>query len=891
MTLSGGTKLGPFEILASLGAGGMGEVYRARDSRLGREVAVKVLPPEFAADADRRRRFEQEARSASALNHPSIVTIYEIGSEDSTIYIAMELVEGRTLRDLLEGSRLPTKKLLDLSYQLADGLARAHAAGIVHRDLKPENVMVSRDGAVKILDFGLAKLAAGAHEEGSNLPTRTQAGVVMGSAGYMSPEQASGKTVDFRTDQFSLGAIFYEMATGKRAFQRPTQAESLTAIIREDVEPVVQINPSVPAPFRWVIERCLQKDPEERYASTRDLAREVRSIREHLTETSVSGELSGGIPAAPARRARRLPRIAGAAVVVAAAAALGMLVEKKISAKAPPSYQQITFGSGTIRSARFAPDGQTLVYSAAWNGGPLKLFLKHPSSPDSLPLDLPTANLLSISPSGEMAIALNCVSNHPGVCAGKLALAALTGGAPRDVAEGIQEADWAPDGKTMLVVRDAGTKSRLEYPIGKVLYETSGHVSYARFSPSGDRIAFMDHPFPLDDAGKVAVVDLSGKKTTLTGQWASEGGLAWSTSGKEIWFTATEAGANRSLYAVTMAGGMRVVARVPGGLKLHDIARNGRVVLTRESPRVGILGTLQGDSRERDMSFLDYSFAADIGADAKTLLFDEEGEAGGANYTVYLRKADGSDVVRLGEGNALALSPDGNWALSTMATPNAPFRLLPTGTGEPRSILPPGISPEQGAAWLPDSRRIVFAGREAGHGVRLYLLGLDGGAPRPITPEGIRAALPGFAVSPDGTLVAAIENDGTGALFPVDGGSPRPLPGIAPGEFPVRFSPDGRWEELRLLLCAAPLRSLRRRRAQVAGPSPAASEASSASAAQSSPPRPRDMEARNRSCRRLASGIGTPADRAASRASVTSLRPSGRAKPGGLYRWAAIAAP
>ena len=439
------------------------------------------------------------------------------------------------------------------------------------------------------------------------------------------------------------------------------------------------------------------------------------------------------------------------------------------------------------------PDGQTIVYSAAWDGTPLKLFLKHPSSPDSLPLELPSANLLSISPSGEMAIAIDCRSNHPGVCAGTLARAALTGGSPRDVADGVQEADWSPDGTSLMIVRDVGGKSRIEFPLGKILYETSGHISYARLSPKGDRIAFLDHPFPLDDAGTVAVIDIAGKKTTLTGKWASEGGLAWSASGEEVWFTATEAGANRSLWAVTQSGHLRVVTRVPGGLKLHDVARSGRVLLTRESPRVGVLAMLEGDTRERDMSFLDYSFAADLTPDSRTLLFDEEGEAGGANYTVFVRKSDRSPVVRLGEGNAMAISPDGKWALSMMPIPNSPFILLPTGTGEHKQLAAGNVSPEQAATWFPDSQNIVFAGSEPGHQLRLYVQAIDGGGkPRPISPEGIVAALPGFAVSPDGKFVAAIAKDRKAMLFPVDGGEPRAIKGVEDGEFPLRFTPDGR---------------------------------------------------------------------------------------------------
>jgi serine/threonine protein kinase len=772
----------------------MGEVYRARDPRLGREVAVKVLSSEFSSDADRRARFEQEARSASALNHPNIVTIYEIGSSDATTYIAMELVDGKTLREVLQAAPLPTRKLLELAFQLADGLAKAHAAGIVHRDLKPENVMVSRDGTVKILDFGLAKLLREQPESGTNAPTahETRAGTVLGTVGYMSPEQASGKPVDFASDQFALGSIFYEMATGQRAFQRGTSAETLTAIIREDAVPVAQRNASVPVPFRWIVERCLQKDPHERYASTRDMARDVKAVREHLSEAVTAADVSGAVAPLTPRPKRPWGRVALALAALALSFSAGMLLQKRLVDSSPPSYQQLTFGRGTIRAARFAPDGQTIVYSAAWDDQPLKLFLKHPSSPDSLPLELPSANLLGISRSGEMAIAVDCRSNHPGICRGTLARAALTGGAPRDVAEGIQDADWAPGGDSVLVVRDVAGKSRIEFPIGKVLYETTGHVSYARLSPTADRIAFLDHPFPADDAGTVAVIDLAGKLTPLTGRWASEHGLAWSPSGDEVWFTATEAGANRSLYAVSLKGQLRVVTRVPGGLKLHDIASNGRVLLSRESPRVGILGVLQGDTRERDMSFLDYSFAADIAPDARLLLFDEEGEAGGANYTVFIRKSDRSPVVRLGEGNSLALSPDGRWALAMKPVANSPFILMPTGTGEHRELTTSGISPEQAAAWFPDSRQFLFAGSEAGHGLRLYLQGLDGGAPRPIGPEGISAALPGFAISPDGTLVAAVGPEHKGILVPFAGGEAKALAGVEPGEFPLRFSADGR---------------------------------------------------------------------------------------------------
>ena len=268
----------------------MGEVYRAKDSRLGRYVAIKVLPHDLAADRERLARFEQEARSASALNHPNIVTIHDVGRERSISYISMELVEGETLRELLAAGPLAIKRLLNLAAQVADGLATAHAVGMVHRDLKPENLMIARSGFVKILDFGLAKPEDSQTQDQTAMPTlgsfRTEAGVVLGTLGYMSPEQASGRKVDFRSDQFAFGSILYEMATGRRAFQRESPAETLVAIVRDEPEPIASLNPEVPAPLAWIIERCLAKKPEERYGSTRDLSRDLATLRDRFTDAT-----------------------------------------------------------------------------------------------------------------------------------------------------------------------------------------------------------------------------------------------------------------------------------------------------------------------------------------------------------------------------------------------------------------------------------------------------------------------------------------------------------------------------------------------------------------------------------------------------------------------------
>jgi predicted Ser/Thr protein kinase len=453
MTLAAGSRIGAYEILSLLGAGGMGEVYRARDAKLGREIAVKVLPAGVSADPGRRQRFEQEARSASALNHPGIVTIYDIGSADGVIYIAMELVEGRTLRDLLAEQPLPIRKLLEIGAQAAEGLAKAHAAGIVHRDLKPENLMITKDGFVKILDFGLAKLAEPVSEQVSVLPTAiappTEPGTVMGTAGYMSPEQASGRPLDFRSDQFSLGAILYEMVTGARAFQRKTGAETLVAIMREEPEPIGQLNPKAPAPVRWIIERCLAKDPEERYASTKDLARDLASVRDHLSETSASGALAATEPARVKRRGWLLP--AAAALVLGAALALAArgLLQGRPHSKL--QFQRMTFQRGMISSARFAPDGQTVVYGAEWDGRPIEIFSTRTEGHESRSMGLPSADILSVSSTGELAVSLNRHFILGFETSGTLARVPLGGGAPREILENVQDADWSPDGKDLAV--------------------------------------------------------------------------------------------------------------------------------------------------------------------------------------------------------------------------------------------------------------------------------------------------------------------------------------------------------------------------------------------------------------------------------------------------------
>jgi Tol biopolymer transport system component/predicted Ser/Thr protein kinase len=769
-----------------LGAGGMGEVYRAKDARLGREAAIKVLPEAMASDPERRQRFEQEARAASALNHPNILTIYDIGEADGSLYIAMELVEGRTLRELLvSGDPLPTRKLLDVAVQTAEGLAKAHEAGIVHRDLKPENLMISKDGYVKILDFGLAKLSEPVGQEQSIAPTAiaapTQPGTVMGTAGYMSPEQASGQPVDYRSDQFTLGAIVYEMATGRKAFQRKTGAETLVAIIREEPEPLGQLAPKAPAPVRWIVERLLAKDPEERYASTRDLARDLKSLRDHLTETSVSGALEAAEPLKPRRRGWMLPAVA--AFVVGAGLALLAARELRLFEAPPPRLQKLTFRRGTILTARFAPDGNSVVYGAAIEGKPIEIFMTRPESPESKSLGLPSADVLSVSRTGELAISLDRHLLIGWESAGTLARVPLSGGAPRELLENVQDADWSPDGKQLAVIHQSGNRVRLEYPIGTVLREATGWLSQPRVSPDGRFVALYDHPERGDNAGRLIILDVARHSAVAGPQVGGTSSMTWSPDGNVIM------GSGGTLSRISTSGKARFWSALTGGFLPQDATPDGRLLVKRRISRREIVGVVPGETQERNLTWLDWSYPDDITDDGRFILFDEQSQAGGRQgYLCYLRSTDGSPAVLLGNARGFSLSPDARWALTTNADASQ-LTLLPTGPGSPRVLPRTGLVYQWGA-FLPNGKSLFLSASVPGHGARIYLQDLDGGAPRPITPEGYTTLQ--RTISPDGRTVAAVGPDRKIHLCSADGGEPRPLPGARADELPWGWTADGR---------------------------------------------------------------------------------------------------
>ena len=791
MTIQAGARLGAYEVLEPLGAGGMGEVYRARDSRLGREVAIKVLPEALAADRDRIGRFEQEARAASALNHPNIVTIHEIGREGETAFIAMELVDGKTVRELSAAGAMPVRKILGIAAQIADGLAKAHGAGIVHRDLKPENVMVSRDGFVKVLDFGLAKLVESESGEVSAMPTlaqpETRPGTVMGTVGYMSPEQASGEPLDFRSDQFSLGSMLYEMTTGRKAFQRKTAAETMSAIIRDEPELLTKLRPDLPPPVRWILERCLAKDREERYASTKDLARDLASVRDHISEVTSGAE---GVVSLPARARRRaLPLAIGLGLL-----ALGLVTGWALTRgfwNAPPgapSFQRLTFRRGLLGNARFTPDGQSVVYSARWEGASVgkRLYLTRPESPESRAFEFGDGtDILSISRTGELAL-LRSLNGQPGT----LSVAALTGGLPRQLIEDVPfaGADWAPNGKDMAVVRETQGASRLEFPVGKVL--VADGACCPRFAPGGELLAFFEEGA---ESSSLAIVDRNGKSKKLSSGWSDLiGAPAWTPDGREIWFTAAEdAGQAHALWAVDRSGKRRLVLRVPGFLELYDIARNGRVLLAHHTLLRGLRGLGAGHTKEVELSWLDASVAADISSDGKTVLINEIGEGAGPESSLYLRGTDGSPAVRLGEGEGLALSPDGSLVLGRTRKPEG-LVLLPTGAGPSRALDVGGLKDFQWGAWLPDGKSVVFSAAAGAEPTRIYVQGVVDGKPRAISPPGVRLLPYTNPVSPDGQHVVGAVG-ARFAIYPIDGaGEPRVVAELSREDVPIQWSSDSR---------------------------------------------------------------------------------------------------
>jgi len=810
-----------------LGEGGMGAVYRAQDTRLGRDVAIKVLTAVTLSDQEKLQRFEQEARTTGMLNHPNLLTVYDVGNHDGTPYLVTELLEGETLRDRLNRGALTPRKATEIASQIANGLAAAHEKGIVHRDLKPENIFGTRDGRIKILDFGIAKLTRAGADGPTFQMAATEPGMVLGTVGYMSPEQVRGETVDQRSDIFAFGAILYEMLTGSRAFKRNSSIETLSAILKEEPPELADVAPNVPQSLDRLVRRCLEKDRDLRFQTARDLAFNLETMSSYSSAGTMSGtaaprpsteaqptirHTAANAPTAALRTpttatqastamrprmptvARPLPKrrvspalLALLYIVSVAGAAFGawyFATHMKADGH-EPLFHRMTFRRGEVRAARLSPDGETVVYSAAWDGRPAEIYVGNRQSPEARTLGIQDAEVMSVSKSAELAILLHRdrITNL-----GTLARVPLAGGVPREIADGVSYADWSPDGSQLAIIHLVGDKYRIEYPPGTSLYETPHYIRDVRVAPDGKRIAFIE---PQGGQFDIAVVSAGAKPVTIGRGWQrGAAGLAWHPDGKEIWFTGTDSSAPPALYAITLDGDTRLVARLTGSMKVWDTAPNGATLISNGAWRAALQWQAPGETTDRDMSWFDWSSLADLSLDGKTILFNETREGGGAKSAIYLRRAGESAAVRIGDGYGDAISPDGHWVL---AHSGPKLAILPTGTGEPREMKINGNFDIGAAQWFPDSKRVVVGGAVPNHGYQLWVIDTLDETSKAITPENIwGGTIRPLAVSADARLVAGMTAQQTIALYDVNGSAPPvAVTAAEKGEVPITFSSDG----------------------------------------------------------------------------------------------------
>jgi len=786
--LTPGTRLGPYEVLSTLGTGGMAEVYRARDTRLGRDIALKVVNESLAGDLELVHRFEHEARLAGSLNHPNLVAVYDFGLHDGTPYFITELLKGESLRDRLSRGRVSLDSALDWGAQLARGLAAAHSRGIVHRDVKPENVFLTADGHVKLLDFGIAKLAEGNRTEGPHgilddtvTPTggQTRTGVVVGTPAYMSPEQVRGERVDARTDIFSLGAVLYEMVSGRRPFSGDSLVESGHAILHDEPPPL----PDVPPFLAHVTRRCLAKDPEARFQSARDLAFDLETLR-------------SAVEPPPSRRSGlrdfvRRPWWALALLAGVVAAVVIARLQASRTLAPPPTVERVTFRPIAFpRPARFTPDGR--VVFTARHGATEELFERNLASASLQPLGLQNTVLAATSSTGELAVFLTSRPFYFGSASERLARVPGGGGTPQVVADEVIAADWSAAGE-LAIVRKAEGHISLEFPLGKTLLQTTrpAWIGNLRVSPRGDLLAFIHHTAP-GLRGEVVVLDLQGRKRQVSRNWAYAMGLAWSPR-NEVWFSAGDTPAMQ-VQAMPIGGPERTVYTALTPTIVHDIAVDGSVLIGQGSAE-NDLAFLGGPGPTlRSLGWYDWNDTPRLSADGRLLLFNALATRG--NQVALLRRTAGNPPQILGEGYGWDLSPDGQWAL--LRSGDGLLTLVSSGSGTRRQIALPGleIGPTR---FLGNTSRAIAIGRTStDSGFRLYLINLDDSKATPLS-ESLVQLLPGqqptivpyLEVSPDSrwaATIAVLDGNPVPVLHPLAGGKPFPLTEPGPNVFPVGWA-------------------------------------------------------------------------------------------------------
>ncbi len=798
MVLSAGVMLGPFQIERELGRGGMGEVYLARDTRLDRLVAIKSLPEHLATDPDRLARFQREAKVLASLNHPGVGAIYGLEESAGRQYLILEFVEGETLAVRVSRGAIPEGEALTLARQIAESLEAAHEKGVVHRDIKPGNVMLTRDGAVKVLDFGLARAAAGPTTSTNpavdpDSPTirspagasPTIPGAIMGTAGYMSPEQARGKPVDKRCDIFSFGCLLYEMLTGRGPFPGETITDALAAVIGRD--PDWSALPAGLGPnARRVLVRCLEKGQKQRYRDIGDVALDLAAA------PALDGAAGSG--SAPSKRLIGLSWSVAALFAIAALVLGVLLWRQRPAGPRLPRFEPLTFAPQFITNARFTSDGRTVVFSAARSGNTAELFVRSPEDAQPRSFGAPNIQLLSVSSKGELAVLVRSRYWCHRTYVGMLARMPLAGGAPREILDDVTGADWFPDGAELAIIRRVGPVSRLEYPGGTVLWEAAGYISDLRISPDGQRLAFVTHAYEADNQGSIVVVDRHGTTIARSVEYTGAEGLAWSSSGAVVLFSSTTK--DDEIYTVrelSMDGAIRDVLSGHAGIVVLDAAPargGGKLLATDFQVNGTIFARFAGTESERELSWLGASYLPIMSRDGRSVVFTDQSRTAGKHYAVCLQAADGSAPVRLGDGIPVDFSADGASVLTMVPSDPPRMMIYPTGAGAIRDISDPEFVSYDFSAmrFTADGRGVLYCGTRKGGASRAYLLDLASGAIRPVTPEGTHRAI----AFPDGMDVLACAADGRFNRYPLNGGAPTPVAGLNREDVILGLRPDGK---------------------------------------------------------------------------------------------------
>ena len=765
-----------YRIERELGAGGMATVYLAQDLKHDRKIALKVLKPELAAvlGAD---RFVQEIKTTAALQHPHILPLFDSGTADGFLYYVMPYIEGETLRTKLDReTQLGIDEAVKITVAVADALDYAHRHGVIHRDIKPENILL-HDGRPMVADFGIA-LAVSAAAGGR----MTETGLSLGTPHYMSPEQATAeKDITARSDIYSLGSVLYEMLAGQPPHLGGSAQQIIMRIIAEPAVEVSTLRHSVPPNVAAALMQALQKLPADRFES-------AKAFADALTDPHFAGRNPTAARAAGGPWRRRFYLASAVSAVLASTSLLLWLARGRSWDGANVVIAQRSFAREEILQARWAPDGQTVVYSAIRSGAVVRLYVVRPDYPEPQPFGPDSVHLLAVSSTGELAVLTHAVQIWHRECIGTLARMPLGGGAPREVVNNVFEADWSPDGARLAIIRPDTVAPgwQLEYPVGKVLYHSAptGYLSGIRISPDGNHVAFFDHQLGGDDRGVLRLVDAAGKVSTLTNEYWGLEGVAWEPGGRAILFAGADRGGFYQIHRARFGGGVQLVLPSPGSLTVQDVTKSGDWLVTRDDLTSRLLVRAPGSPGVRDLSWLSNSGSPIISRDGKLLAFTDQSLDAGPLYATRIRGTDGSPAVRLGDGLAVALSPDGRWVISLVPTTPMQYRLYPTGAGSPLTIAWK-LQNVQRVDFFPDGRHLFLCGEAPGHGRACYRSALDGSGLEQLTPD----SAGGGRLRPDGGAVIYGREDAVW-LRSLPDGEPRRLPTPSGGTF-IRWSPDG----------------------------------------------------------------------------------------------------